>query len=80
MRFIIPYKQYKIELDIFKGEYDGIIFAEVEFPTVKEAKEFDLIIPDWFGVEISNYITNSDMAFGNPKDIKKSLENVNKHK
>ena len=77
-RYIIPYNKYKIELDVFNGEYQGIIFAEVEFPNVEEAMEFDKIIPSWFGIEISNYITNSDMAFGSPEDIKNVLKNANR--
>ena len=40
--------------------------------------EFDKIIPSWFGREISNYITNSDMAFGSPEDIKNVLKNANR--
>lgn len=68
-RYIIPYNNYKIELDIFDGEYKGIIFAEVEFSNEKEAIEFDKIIPEWFGTEISTNITNSDMATMNSKVI-----------
>lgn len=40
--------------------------------------EFDKIIPDWFGTEISNYITNSDMAFGSPEDIKNVIKNADR--
>ena len=75
-RYIIPYKNYKIELDIFEGEYKDLIFAEVEFLNEKEAFEFDKIIPDWFGIEISNYITNSDMATMSRDEVFKKIRKI----
>lgn len=35
-----------IELDVFDGLYDGLIYAEVEFPTEADANRFTA--PDWF--------------------------------
>lgn len=74
-RYIIPYNNYKIELDVFKKEFEGIMFAEVEFESVKEAMEFDKIIPKWFGPEISNYLTNSGMA---TMKVEQVFEMINK--
>lgn len=74
-RYIIPYYNYKIELDVFKKEFEGIMFAEVEFESVKEAMEFDKIIPKWFGTEISNYLTNSGMA---TMKVEQVFEMINK--
>lgn len=76
-RYIIPYKKYRIELDVFQGDFKGLIFAEVEFPNEKEAFEFDKIIPKWFGIEISNYITNSEMATIKVEEV---FEKINKLK
>jgi len=45
-RVLIPYQKYMIELDIFKGDYEGLVFAEVEFDSEEEAKAFEK--PDWF--------------------------------
>lgn len=60
-RYIISYiKDLKIELDIFHGIYDGIIFAEIEFNSEEQVNSIP--IPDWFDKELSNTITNSDMA------------------
>ena len=42
---------YIIELDIFSGDYEGLIYAEVEFPS--EEKAFSYIPPDWFGRELT---------------------------
>lgn len=61
-RYIIPYGNYKIELDVFTGVYTGLIFAEIEFPS--EAEAFNSKLPNWFGAEISSNVTNSDMAVG----------------
>lgn len=75
-RYIIPYQNYKIELDIFDGEYKGLMFAEVEFKNETEAIEFEKNIPEWFVIEISNDITNADMATTNPKVIWNKIEKI----
>lgn len=75
-RYIIPYRDnLKIEIDIFHGIYEGIIFAEIEFKDEKQAKEIKL--PEWFGKDISTLITNSQMATKNMKDEIEKLQNVN---
>ena len=67
-RYIIPYKgNLKIELDVFHGVYEGIVFAEIEFESEEQA--YNTILPDWFDEEISTTITNSDMAFNYEKSI-----------
>lgn len=59
-RYIIPYEKYNIELDVFKGVYQGIIFAEIEFPS--EDLAYEVKFPNWFGPELISKITNSEMA------------------
>ena len=60
-RYIIPYiDDLKIELDIFHGIYDGIVFAEIEFNSEEQANSIP--VPEWFDKELSHTITNSDMA------------------
>lgn len=40
-RYEIPLGDHlTIELDIFHGKFDGLILAEVEFPTLEEAENF----------------------------------------
>ena len=55
-RYIIPYgyegKEYRIELDVFHGKLEGLVFAEVEFGSVEEAMSFKK--PEWFGEEVSS--------------------------
>lgn len=51
-RYLIPLENsYTAELDIFSGEYSGLILAEVEFPTKEASDQF--IPPDWFGTEVT---------------------------
>lgn len=65
-RYLIPLAPYTVELDVFSGHMQGLIMAEVEFPSEKEAEEFTP--PAWFGDEVTNdrRYHNSNMIFGNP--------------
>lgn len=52
-RYIIPLEQgLKVELDIFQGRLLGLVFAEVEFKSVEEAKNFNK--PTWLGKDVSD--------------------------
>ena len=73
-RYIIPYEKYNIELDVFKGVYQGIIFAEIEFPS--EDLAYEVKLPSWFGSELSSKITNSEMAVKPVNKILNILKNV----
>lgn len=60
-RYIIPYiNDLKIELDIFHGVYEGIIFAEIEYENEKQAIETK--IPEWFNMEIGKLVSNNMMS------------------
>ena len=63
-RYRIPFGRFTIELDVFSGEYTGLIIAEVEFESLEEAKQFTP--PDWFGEDVSENPAyhNSVMALG----------------
>lgn len=51
-RYLIPYQdKYTIELDVFEGRLRGLFFAEVEFESEEDAKNF--VKPDWFGEDVS---------------------------
>ena len=45
-RYNIPYGEYTIELDVFEDDLDGLIIAEVEFPSTNAAENF--CPPEWF--------------------------------
>lgn len=50
-RYLLPYRNHTIELDIFEKPYEGLVIAEVEFPTEEEAISFQS--PSWFGEEVT---------------------------
>lgn len=52
-RFRIPIEKTNlyIELDIFSGDYEGLILAEVEFSSEEEALAFTP--PSWFGEDVT---------------------------
>lgn len=67
-RYRIPEEHgYTIELDIFHGCLEGLIMAEVEFPSEEAALAFP--VPDWFTCEVTYESTfhNSQMITVNPE-------------
>jgi len=65
-RYLIPYGIHIIELDIFHGELDGLILAEVEFTSDEQAKNF--ILPDWFAQDVTK-----DKRYANKNLCRKGL-------
>jgi CYTH domain-containing protein len=45
-------KQLKAELDVFKGDFEGLVFTEVEFESVEEAESF--VKPAWFDEDVTD--------------------------
>lgn len=50
-RYMIPFGDYTIELDIFEGELAPLTLAEVEFPSEELANSF--VLPDWFAEDVT---------------------------
>ena len=50
-RYLIPLDPYTIELDVFSSPKEGLMLAEVEFPTEEAALSFTA--PDWFGEDVT---------------------------
>ena len=50
-RYLIPFGNYTIELDVFHEPFKPLIIAEVEFPSLEEANAF--LPPDWFGEDVT---------------------------
>lgn len=62
-RYVIPLDDgLKVEIDKFKGFFDGVCFAEIEFKSEEQANSYK--IPDWLGEDISNQkrVKNGYMA------------------
>jgi CYTH domain-containing protein len=51
IRYEIPWKNLKIEVDIYRGRNHGLVVAEVEFPNHASCRRFKP--PRWFGREIT---------------------------
>lgn len=50
-RYLIPFGDYTIELDIFEGDLAPLTLAEVEFSSEEEANAFTP--PDWFAEDVT---------------------------
>jgi adenylate cyclase len=67
-RYEIPYGGHTIELDIYRGELEGLRVAEIEFESEKESMGFKP--PKWFGEEVTEnerYKNKNLSKFGMPK-------------
>ena len=51
-RFQVPHDGLTIEIDVFNGSNDGLIVAEVEFPTAEAARSFNP--PEWLGDDVTH--------------------------
>ena len=68
VRHAIPWGGHVIELDVFGGDLDGLVLAEVEFDSA--AADDDFRPPTWFGREVTDdgRYTNASLAHhGLPK-------------
>jgi adenylate cyclase len=50
-RHVIPHEGRRIEVDVYDGELEGLVVAEIEFPSEEEAKGFEP--PHWLGEEVT---------------------------
>ena len=50
-RHLVPHGEVDIELDLYRGDLDGLEIAEVEFPDEESADAFEL--PEWLGEEVT---------------------------
>lgn len=58
VRYSIPLGENMIELDVYEGDLDGLVTAEVEF--TDEASAYAFQAPDWLSVDVT-----IDKAFKN---------------
>ncbi|HET9419149.1 MAG TPA: CYTH domain-containing protein [Chthoniobacterales bacterium] len=62
-RYEIPWKDLKIEIDIYRGHNQGLIVAEVEFPDQTSCRKFKP--PNWFGREVTGEKRYSNVTLAN---------------
>lgn len=51
VRYEVPWKNLTIEIDVYHGRNEGLVVAEVEFPSLSSCRKFKR--PAWFGREIT---------------------------
>ncbi|VAW91215.1 Adenylate cyclase [hydrothermal vent metagenome] len=51
-RYIVKYKEHKWEIDVFSGDNEGLVVAEIELKSEDEA----FSIPEWIGEEVSEQV------------------------
>lgn len=51
VRHEIPWNNLIVEIDIYRGDNDGLVVAEVEFPSRAACRKFEP--PAWFGAEVT---------------------------
>ena len=52
VRYVIPIENgLVVELDHFESPHKGLYLAEIEFPSVEEAKAY--VAPEWFGQDVT---------------------------
>ncbi|MGN0393999.1 MAG: CYTH domain-containing protein [Coprococcus sp.] len=66
-------KELNIELDVFAGDFEGLIYAEVEFPSGQLAEQF--VPPKWFfkDVTFDSRYHNSSLSSMDKKNIAEFL-------
>ncbi len=57
-RYFIPLGELTVELDVYEGDLDGLVTAEVEFPSEAAALGFEA--PPWLGRDVTE-----DKRYGN---------------
>jgi CYTH domain-containing protein len=66
-RHVIPHGELTIELDVYEGDLEGLVVAEVEFPSEDDANRFEP--PAWLGDDVTGeerYLNETLAARGRP--------------
>jgi adenylate cyclase len=50
-RHVLPLDDDEIEVDVYAGELEGLVIAEIEFASEEEARAFEP--PDWLGEDVT---------------------------
>jgi CYTH domain-containing protein len=51
IRYDLPFGKHTVEIDVYQGRHKGLVVAEVEFKSEKEAAAFQR--PDWLGKDVT---------------------------
>ncbi len=68
-RHVVSYGELEIEVDVYEGDLEGLMVAEIEFGSEEEARGFEP--PDWLGEDVTGdrrYLNETLAAEGAPGD------------
>jgi len=66
-RYVLPYGDLEFEVDVYEAGLEGLVVAEIEFPSEDAAREFEP--PDWIGEEVTGderYLNETLASRGRP--------------
>jgi adenylate cyclase len=66
-RHVVPEGDLTIEVDVYEGDLEGLVVAEIEFPTEEAARAFEP--PGWFGEDVTGeerYLNETLATRGRP--------------
>lgn len=74
--FYLTKKSPIISIKKYRGMYEGLVLAEVEFDSIEEREDFD--VPDWMGTEVTETPLgkDADLADLDEEDFEKILEEM----
>jgi adenylate cyclase len=67
-RHVVPLGDHEIEVDVYEGDLDGLVVAEIEFGSEDEAQGFEP--PEWIGGEVTGderYLNETLATRGKPE-------------
>jgi CYTH domain-containing protein len=75
-QFLSDFSDLKLELDIFHGLFQGLIYGEVEFKSTSDAEAF--VAPDWFSqdVTLNPAYHNSSLSNMTQEEIQSFLQKL----
>lgn len=66
-RHVLPHGDLEFEVDVYEGDLEGLVVAEIEFPSEGAAREFEP--PAWIGQEVTGderYLNETLATKGRP--------------
>ncbi len=66
-RHVLPHGDLEFEVDVYEGDLEGLVVAEIEFPSEEAAREFEP--PGWIGQEVTGderYLNETLATKGRP--------------
>ena len=65
-RHVIPLDDVNVELDVYSGAHDGLLTAEIEFPSAEASEAFEP--PAWLGRDVTGKPKYSNVAMAHDSE------------